>query len=404
MASGTAARAEPAERCRKACGASASRNGNSNVVATAGRAVPSSTIVRSVGGAIEVASEGGSRGRARSTCPGCRYTSEPLIGPGAAGGLSGAPFLGCAGANFARTRLVYRTAPGQSGRTLVGVACPGTPTAPEDAEPVITLEMIEGEVRRLTEQVAPPAPELGFAPAGTGIVNIPVLVWATPQQTIRRDFAPFGIPVAVTLTPSWEWTFESGATTTTAHPGQPYRDNGVPVARDAGYVTRAYRTPGSRSVTVTVHWAATWSLDGGAPRSLGGTAGRVALGRRRLAGPGRVRRRRRRGDGAARGMGPGPTPPAGQPVPVTRGGTTRACRSGHDRAVRTSAPTTEPGRTWSSITPPGRLQVLVRPRAPGGGGGPRRRRRSPPGCCVRRPSPPVRCRWRSAPSGRCRAV
>ena len=265
----TPARAVPVKDCRGDCGASASRNGNSNVEATTGRAVPSSTIVRSVGGGIEVASEGGSGGRARSTCPGCRYTSEPLIGPGAAGGVSGAPFLGCAGADFARSRLVYRTAPGQSGRTLVGVACPGRPTAPADPEPVITLEMIEGEVRRLTQQVAPPAPELGFAPAGTGIVNIPVLVWATPQETIRRDFAPFGIPVAVTLTPSWEWTFDSGASTQTAHPGQPYRDNGVPVASDPGYVTHAYRTPGTRSVAVTVHWAATWSLDGGAPRSLG---------------------------------------------------------------------------------------------------------------------------------------
>ncbi len=256
----TSASAEVIKECQRTCGASASRNGNSNVEATNSRAVPSSTVVRAVGGGIEVASEGGRggrRGRARSTCPGCSYTSEPLIGPGAAGGFSGAPFLGCAGADFARTRLVYRTAPGQTGRALVGVACPGRPAAADDPEPVITLEMIEGEVRRFAQRVAPPAPELGSAPAGTAIVNLPVIVWATPQTAVRRDFAPFGIPVAVTLTPRWEWTFESGATTGTAHPGQPYRDNGVPVASDPGYVTHAYRTPGQRQVTVTVRWAAT---------------------------------------------------------------------------------------------------------------------------------------------------
>lgn len=261
--------AEPATECQRTCGASAKRNGNSNIETTRDASAPSSVVVRSTGGGHHVASEGSGKSRSRNTCPGCTYTAVPLIGPGAPGGRTGIPFLGCQGGDFAQTQLVYRTTPGQSGRALVGTACPSAPAAPGAAAPVITLEMIEGEVRRLTQQVTPPAPELGFAPAGNAIVNLPVLVWATPQSTVRRDFAPFGIPVSVTLTPSWEWTFEPGATRRTRHPGQPYRDNGVPVARDPGYVTHAYRTPGAHEVTVTVRWAATWSLDGGAPRALG---------------------------------------------------------------------------------------------------------------------------------------
>jgi hypothetical protein len=266
---GAAAWAEPGTECQRTCGASAQRNGNSDIEATRPVSVPGTTVARLSGGGLGVVSEGSTRSRNRNTCPGCTYTTVPLIGPGAPGGRTGIPFLGCHGTDFAQTLLVYRTAPGQSGRTLVGTACPSTPAAPGAAAPVITLEMIEGEVRRLAQQVAPPAPELGFAPTGNAIVNLPVLVWATPQSTIRRDFAPFGIPVSVTLTPSWEWTFGPGATSRTTHPGQPYRDNGVPVARDPGYVTHSYRTPGARDVTVTVRWAATWSLDDGAPRALG---------------------------------------------------------------------------------------------------------------------------------------
>jgi hypothetical protein len=263
---GATASAAPPIDCADDCGASASRNGNRNIEAARGISVPGTTVVRSTDGGLGVLSETSSRGQSRNTCPGCTYTRMPLVGPGRT--VSG-PFLGCSGGQRDQTQLVFRTRPGQVSPELVGTICPGPPAGPGAAAPVITLEMIEGEVRRLTQQVAPPAPELGFAPAGNAIVNLPVLVWATPQSRIRRDFAPFGIPVTVTLAPSWEWTFEPGATSRTTHPGQPYRDNGVPVARDPGYVTHAYRTPGARDVTVTVRWAATWSLDGGAPRALG---------------------------------------------------------------------------------------------------------------------------------------
>ena len=183
---------------------------------------------------------------------------------------TGIPFLGCptsAGRSVSETSLLFRSRPGVTGRELLGPVC-STPGA-DPAAPVVTVEMIEAELRRLVQQVAPPTTDLAFAPSAGGIVNLPLLVWATPERVITRDFAPFGIPVSVTLAPSWEWTFEQGATARTSTPGQPYRDNGVSVTDDPAYVAHSYRTPGTRTVTVTVRWSASWSLDGGAARALG---------------------------------------------------------------------------------------------------------------------------------------
>ena len=245
--------------------ANAERRGNQDVQAS--RAVSDTSVFRFTNGRFSTVRDraGGGSG---SSCPGCSYDLVPMSSMGVMG--TGVPFLGCqasTGQSFSETSLLFRSRPGVTGRELLGPVC-STPGGGA-AAPVVTVEMIEAELRRLVQQVAPPTTELSFAPSAGGIVNLPLLVWASPEDVLTRDFTPFGIPVSVTLAPSWEWTFERGATTRTTTPGQPYRDNGVNVADDPGYVSHTYRTPGTRTVTVTVRWSATWSLDGGAARPLG---------------------------------------------------------------------------------------------------------------------------------------
>lgn len=265
---GTAATAAPGG-CLTECVASAHNSGGESVGVLLEQRSAERALLKRLDGHYDEVPDTRPGARGRSTCPGCTYTRVPLVGPGAPNGGFAGPFAGCPGGQIDQTQLVFRTTPGNPARELVGTICPGAPAQGGPAAPVITIGMIEGEVRRFAEQVTPPSTELGFAPAGTAIVNLPVLVWATPESTIQRDFAPFGIPVSVTLVPSWEWTFEPGATTRTATPGQPYRDNGIPVADDPAYVRHAYRAPGQRQIGVTVRWSASWSLDGGAPRPLG---------------------------------------------------------------------------------------------------------------------------------------
>jgi len=203
-----------------------------------------------------------------SDCPSCTYSTISLSEAQSGDRIPARAYESCPPAAVGRgeTRFLYRSRPGAAAVEYLGVICT-FPAGP--AQPAITLAMVEAELRRLVQQVAPTSTQIGFAPSTGAIVNLPTIVYATPQDAINRNFTPFGIPVRVSLTPTWEWTFEPGAHRQTATPGQPYQDNGVPVAADPAYVTHTYRTPGSRTVTVTVHWAASYALPGGSLTPLG---------------------------------------------------------------------------------------------------------------------------------------
>lgn len=198
-----------------------------------------------------------------SSCPGCRWSSYPVGAAQRQDRMPSDVYGLCAGA-AGDARLLYVTRPG-SAQEFLSLVCT-VPTGP--GRPPLTLGMVEAELRRLVERVPPEETGLGFAPAGGTVVNLPTIVFATPSGVIDRRLAPFGLPVRVVLDPSWEWSFEPGAGRVTDHPGQPYR-SGRPVARDPGYVTYAYRSPGERSLAVTVRWAASYSLDGAPLTALG---------------------------------------------------------------------------------------------------------------------------------------
>ena len=62
---------------------------------------------------------------------------------------------------------------------------------------------------------------------------------------------------------SYVWSFGDGAEITTEEPGRPW------TKRRDGSIEHTYETKGHYEIMATIVWSASWSLNGGPPRSLG---------------------------------------------------------------------------------------------------------------------------------------
>jgi hypothetical protein len=110
-----------------------------------------------------------------------------------------------------------------------------------------------------------PAPELQLAPARIGLTGLPSYFWlGNDPQPISATASVRGVTVTATATPThFVWSFGDGNERTTTKPGRPW------TKRSPGSIEHTYETEGVYEVGATIVWSASWSLNGGAPQSLG---------------------------------------------------------------------------------------------------------------------------------------
>lgn len=139
----------------------------------------------------------------------------------------------------------------------------------DPARPPVSLAQVQAALAPLVsrDSLGVPEPGLVLQPSTTGVVNLPLLVHATPAGTLEKDFFDVaGFTVHVTATPTWTWTFGGEATLSTADAGRPY-DVAHPAAETGPYpsgyyVSHVFGQPGSRTIGVQVTWRAAASIVG----------------------------------------------------------------------------------------------------------------------------------------------
>ena len=98
-------------------------------------------------------------------------------------------------------------------------------------------------------------------PGGQTLVNIPTLFSAAEQRTTTLPItAP--VPGQIKAVPSYSWTFGDGLTG--AGSGHPFTPSIVPneTGNNGYYVVAVYRQPGTKSITATLRWDVTFTLQG----------------------------------------------------------------------------------------------------------------------------------------------
>lgn len=154
-----------------------------------------------------------------------------------------------------------------SGWAYVGTSCiPFDAIPDEPGDPPSLLALVIEEWRR----VQIPAATINVVPpGGRTLVNFDTIVYteagdvAFPVTILGRGVVINAIPVTYT------WVFGDGATTTTSSPGIPYRE-GEPIGSDA--IVHQYREPGPVTLRVDVEYSAEFTVDGGPPQTIPGSA------------------------------------------------------------------------------------------------------------------------------------
>ncbi len=98
-------------------------------------------------------------------------------------------------------------------------------------------------------------------PGGQTLVNIPTIFSAAEQRTTTLPItAP--VPGQIKAVPSYSWTFGDGLTG--AGSGHPFTPSIVPneSGNNGYYVVAVYRQPGTKSITATLRWDVTFTLQG----------------------------------------------------------------------------------------------------------------------------------------------
>ena len=139
--------------------------------------------------------------------------------------------------------------------SLQSIWCPAATT------PGPSPTVIRDQALRLLPRVG-----IGSAPRTTTLVNIQTIVWAA--TTANRSLGTVritGRKVRLRLTMHHAtWTFGDATTGTTSGPGTAYDPTRNPCrsAQCPGYYGHIYTTTGSHTITLTIAWHATYSLDG----------------------------------------------------------------------------------------------------------------------------------------------
>lgn len=153
-------------------------------------------------------------------------------------------------------RVYFREGPDQIWQ-MVGERCIGA-----NDRPVPLVDVIDG-VRQQVVNYLPDA-DPSFQPAAGGIVNLPTIFAAGEDRTFRTPtFQVLGLPVVVTATARWDWTFDTGVTRSFDVPGGQYPDDSV---------SWTYGSSGPRAVTLTTYWDAQFTVAGAGPYDVTGPA------------------------------------------------------------------------------------------------------------------------------------
>lgn len=134
--------------------------------------------------------------------------------------------------------------------TLIDTVCLGPTQRPASVADVGAI------VRERVESLLPNA-DPSFQPVDGGLVNLPTLFASGEPDSIRTDpFDVLGFTVVVTATARWEWRFDEGVSQSFDKPGGQYPNDDV---------SFTYRDAGTRDVSVTTYWDATFTVDGDGP-------------------------------------------------------------------------------------------------------------------------------------------
>jgi hypothetical protein len=135
---------------------------------------------------------------------------------------------------------------------VVSQTCTGAGPAP------IPIEQVAQDVGEY-ERTHVPIPVPNIQPAGVALVNLPVIVSVPQPQPVTMQVQQ-PVPGTLVATPTFNWTFDDGATVTGA--GVPY-DGTDPRSDPTHYVSHTYTTADAHaSVTLTVTWNATFTAAG----------------------------------------------------------------------------------------------------------------------------------------------
>ena len=151
--------------------------------------------------------------------------------------------------------VVYRRAIGSSGPWLEAqTACRyyGR-TVPLAEVQTAARQEIERRVGHPSISVQPPG--------GQTLVNIPTIFSAAEQRTTTLPITS-PVPGQIKAVPSYSWTFGDGLTGTGS--GHPFTPSIVPneSGNNGYYVVAVYRQPGTKSITATLRWDVTFTLQG----------------------------------------------------------------------------------------------------------------------------------------------
>lgn len=196
--------------------------------------------------------DGAGHGNGASGCADCEWSLVPACSVNSP--ENGADALCGAAVSICRSRgddgifyWVFVRRPGE-GWHQVGTACIGA------SNPVVTLADLRADAaQRYRDEVRPNAATIDPQPAnGPWVVNLAAYFAASGAQTTTKTFGPDGARMTITATPTYVWDFGDGSPPyETTDVGGPYPD---------GSVHHVYRTDGTRTVTLTTRWAATFTV------------------------------------------------------------------------------------------------------------------------------------------------
>lgn len=194
--------------------------------------------------------------RAAADCETCEWTIAPSCLQGDAGenALCLGATDGCASPDAVRYRIYFRRDP-TSPWELVDTICLGPNQRPA------SVADVGAAVRERVINLLPDA-DPTFQPPDGALVNLPTLFAAGEPGRFRTEpFDVLGFEVVVTATARWEWTFERGVTEEFTEPGGPYPDDSV---------SYTYDRKGTRQVSVTTYWKASFTVNGDGPFAVPG--------------------------------------------------------------------------------------------------------------------------------------
>jgi hypothetical protein len=127
---------------------------------------------------------------------------------------------------------------------------------------VVDVDAALAAVREVLEERLP-RPAFTVQPARRAVVQLPVIVAAVQHADAGFDVT-VPVPGRLAATASHAWNFGEGAggRESASGPGRPY-DGTSPTRHPGHYVSHTYRRAGVATITLTVTWTATFTLDDG---------------------------------------------------------------------------------------------------------------------------------------------